>query len=520
LKSICQNRNLKTEKNNFKSFVNHMLSKNDQNTFQDYLEDSSSMAKGQADAVIFPQSEQEIIQIVKQANSDLTKITVSGAGTGVVGGRIPFGGIILATDRMKKIIQVNNPSSNPSAVVEPGVSINELNQYLKDFRLKYLPDPTEKNAYLGATVATNACGAQGYKYGPTRIHILGLHIVLPQGQLLCIRRGEHIIKKRLEINLKDNIDISCELPDFTVPQIKNAAGYHIGPGTDLVDLFIGQEGTLGVISRIELSLSELPSEILSAMIFFDVQEKALDFVKKLKERSNGISVKPGIDVACIEFFDACSLNILREKYSRIPKGSKTAIYFEQNIFDQDISLILDEYSELMQRSQIRDSQIWFAQNLKDRELIEKIRYDLPVMINEKVRLNGFSKISTDIAVSDDNFMEMFEFYDRNLRSCGIDHCIFGHIGENHLHVNLIPKTEEDYKKSKKLYLQLVNKAVDLNGTIAAEHGIGKLKRQYFKIMVGERVLKQMARIKKEFDPKLILNPGNIFDPEIFDQLEV
>ena len=151
-------------------------------------------------------------------------------------------------------------------------------------------------------------------------------------------------------------------------------------------------------------------------------------------------------------------------------------------------------------------------------MINAMRYDLPVLINEKVKKNGFSKISTDIALSDRNFPAMFDLYDRRLKNSVIPYCIFGHIGENHLHVNLMPENKKDFQGAKNLYLEFINKAVRLGGTVSAEHGIGKLKREYLKIMLGIKGLREMAIIKKTIDPDLILNQETIFEGVFLKQL--
>ncbi len=147
-----------------------------------------------------------------------------------------------------------------------------------------------------------------------------------------------------------------------------------------------------------------------------------------------------------------------------------------------------------------------------------MRYDLPVFINERVKENGFSKINTDIAVSDRHFPGMFDFYERALENSSMQYCVFDHIGENHLYVNLMPKTKNDFQRAKNLYLEFVKEGLRLGGTVSAEHGIGKLKRKYLKIMLGVKGLREMAIIKKTIDPDLVLNQGTIFEDKFFKQL--
>ena len=501
-----------------------MLRKTDSELFTDYLSDCSSLPMGCAEEIVFPQSLQEIRQVLTEFNSKKIKVTFSGAGTGVVGARIPLSGAVLATDNLNRIIDIKEYGKNglKTAVVEPGVRLNELNAYLRTYGLKYLPDPTEKNAFLGGTIATNASGAQGFKFGQTRDHVLGLQVVLADGNVLDIQRGKYTLNKDLKIRLNDARDISCSLPDFRLPKSKNSAGYYVGPGTDLIDLFIGQEGTLGMVSLAEIKLVPLPEDVLSAMVYFGKEDDAVDFGAQLRDVSkrnrNAADCNVCIDAACIEFFDNNSLVLLRKKFSGIPESKTAAIYFEQDILGCGFDDILECYADFLTRAGISDNNIWIAQKQNDRDKMEKIRYDLPVLINEKVKANGFSKISTDIAVCDDNAKGMFEYYKSRLKGTRIPFCIFGHIGENHLHLNLMPETDDDFNKAKQMYTDFVKQALLYGGTISAEHGIGKLKREYFKLMAGEKALAGMAKIKSSFDPNLILCPGNIFAPELFDSL--
>ena len=487
----------------------------------DYLDDNSGLAGSYAEEIVFPDTEQEAAAFLQESHRKKTPVTISGAGTGVVGGRIPFGGTILSTARLNRVIDINrNSDGSPGgkAAVEPGVSISRLAQEAAKFGLAYLPDPTEKNAFIGGTVATNASGAQGFKYGPTRRYVEGLHIILPSGNVLDIKRGQFIVGDRLSITVSNEEHIECPLPGYRLPAIKNSAGYFISPGTDLLDLFIGQEGTLGFISRIEISLAEAAPESFSGVVFFDHLPQALNFADMLKKRSH-LSREQGrgdeIDAACIEYFDEYSLDILRQKYSRIPGGKKAAVYFDQNIPGELSLTLIGRYAEFIEKRGIKTEEVWFAESSHDKELLSAMRYDLPVMVNERVKHNGFSKISTDIATTDEKFPEMFAYYMQKLTEETIPYCIFGHIGENHLHVNLMPEDRNEFIRSKQIYELFITKAVSLKGTIAAEHGIGKLKREYLKAMLGMDSINEMLKIKKAIDPDYILGRGTIFEEGLF-----
>ena len=169
-----------------------MITKTEQNEIQDYLKDASN-TKGYCDAVVYPENTDEVVAILNQANAEKTKVTICGNKTGLAGGSVPNGGIVLSTEKLNKILEINEKEK--FAVVEPGVLLSNFLNELKPKKLYYPPDPTELNCFLGGTVATNASGSKTFKYGPTRNFVLGIEIVLPTGELLILERGQNFAKK-------------------------------------------------------------------------------------------------------------------------------------------------------------------------------------------------------------------------------------------------------------------------------------------------------------------------------------
>jgi len=164
-----------------------MIVKKNQDEFQNCLSDSSNY-QGTAEAVYLPESEEEIIELVKKFNTDRIRITVSGNGTGLTGARVPEGGVVLSTEKMDKIIELNEVEKYLR--VQPGMILKYLQDYVEEKHLFYPPDPTERNCFIGATVATNSSGARSFKYGPTRDYVIGLRVVLPSGETISIERGK------------------------------------------------------------------------------------------------------------------------------------------------------------------------------------------------------------------------------------------------------------------------------------------------------------------------------------------
>jgi len=480
-----------------------MIIKTDPDIIKGYFEDYSGLLGGYADKVILPENEKDTREILLEASAKNIPVTISGGGTGVTGARIPFGGWVIATERFNKIIDINKGSL--TATLQPGVRLSDLENELSKKGMAYLPDPTEPNAFLGGTISTNASGAKGFKYGPTRNYIKRLKILLSTGDILDIKRGEYLIKKGSNFQLKQkNKELSIRIPDYSMPEIKTAAGYYIKNNMDLIDLFIGHEGTLCFILEADIALGKRPEEVMSFFSFFPSEDNAIDFVKAAKE----------CQAMSLEYMDENSLSLLRTKYPSIPKSAKGLIYFEQDYKKEFESEIIDSWTKLLEEHNAMAEDSYFADSEKERERLKEMRHALPDSVNEIVKKNKMPKVGTDIAVPDRGFREMMKFYKERLLSSSIDYLIFGHIGESHMHVNMLPRTEEEFKKSRAIYMEFVRKSVSLGGTASAEHGIGKLKHPFLEIMYGKDNLRQMALLKKSLDPSCILGLDNIFPKEL------
>src|ERR1051325_1692243 len=254
-----------------------MQTKSAPDEIQSFLSDASFMRDGYADRVVLPESVEEVAEVLAAANRDRTPVTISGAGTGTVGGRGAFGGIVLATDRLNHIKSIEtNEQGAGRGVAEPGVILADFQRAVDQKGLLYPPDPTERGAYLGGTVATNASGARTFKYGPTRNYIERLNVVLATGEILDLRRGG--------IRLSEIRQIS--FPTYRPPATrKNATGYFVAPNMDAIDLFIGSEGTLGVICEIETRLVPKPKGLLRGVVFFADEADVLAFVREARTLS-------------------------------------------------------------------------------------------------------------------------------------------------------------------------------------------------------------------------------------------
>jgi D-lactate dehydrogenase (cytochrome) len=501
-----------------------VITKSDSDEIESFLSDASYIEAGRAERVVFPENEEEVAEVLAKASREKTAVTVSGAGTGTVGGRIPFGGVVLATDRLNQIKSLVHSDSGGSAVAESGVRLADFQRFVEAQNLLYPPDPTERGCFLGGTVATNASGARTFKYGPTRKYVERLKIALAGGELLDLRRGQNRADEtgRIQLHLPSGRVIEACLPEYRMPQVrKHASGYYVAPKMDALDLFIGSEGTLGVIVEVEVALIPKPEKLISGIVFFASEKNLLAFVSEARERSlktraQRTSIKHDegedvdLDARALEYFDEQSLTFLRQKYEAIPANAVGALFFEQETRTASEDLLMSRWLSLLEKHEALVDDSWFAINEQEQAKLRDFRHQLPVLMNEWFARHRQQKVSTDIAVPDQNFAEMMSFYKETLRVTDLRYTIFGHIGDNHVHVNILPRSDREAADARAIYLDFIRRAVRLGGTISAEHGVGKLKREYLRELYGDEHLRAMARLKHAFDPIGILGRGNIF----------
>jgi len=189
---------------------------------------------------------------------------------------------------------------------------------------------------------------------------------------------------------------------------------------------------------------------------------------------------------------------------------------ESEITEKTASTYLDKWSALLEKHGADLDKSWLGMNDKQKKELRDFRHSMPEHINEEFKKHNTIKFASDISVPDDKFREMLAFYNSNIESqiSNIFSVKFGHIGQNHLHVNLVPKTKNDIDAAKNMIMEFVKKAVKLGGTCSAEHGIGKIKHPYLREMFGDEGIREMVRVKKLFDPACILNQGNMFPREL------
>lgn len=470
-----------------------MIIKKEADQIINYLEDTSNLKFGHADVVYVPKNEAEVLQTIKEARKNNMSLTASGAGTGTVGGRIPLSGAVISLEKMNNIVSIDK--KNSTAVLQSGVIVDNFLKALDGKKLFYPPFPTERTAFIGSNVATNASGEYSFRFGATRKYVERIKVALSTENILDIRRGKYIADEQ---GIITSPFFKVKIPAYRSPNIKNAAGYFSKPGMDLIDLFIGSEGTLGIITEVELKLiPALPPRSIM-IIFLEKDEKILELISRIKTDKK-------LNIYSLEYFEEKSLGILKKAFPNIP-SCQSALYIEQEKKELDLWLeILSEYNLV---------DTWIGENERDYNKLIDFRHKLPELINEYFRQIKQTKVSLDIAVPEDYFPTLLNFYHEMAKTTAVEYVIFGHIGENHLHFNFFPKNEQEKERAIASYIEAVKRAVAAGGTVSAEHGIGKLKHKYLEMMYGREGIMDMVRIKKRIDPFCLFGLNNIFPKEL------
>jgi len=452
-----------------------------------YLSDASNL-HGHATDLVRPKSSDEIAEILAHCQHTNTPITVSAQRTSTTGGPVPFGGWILSMEKLDRLIW----HDGDRARVQAGTILGVFQEEMLRAGWMFPPDPTSRHeCTVGAAIACNASGAKSYKYGPTRPWIESIEVVLPTGEIR-------------EISREDPIPEEWPTPDWQPPEVKSAAGYV--PTNNLLDLFIGQEGTLGIITEATVRLIQAPKEVFSLLCFFPDIESTLSFVQSLR------AADPKNDrttPSSIEFYGPKAVDLIRGRIGALSSSARFGIWCEQDTDPDRLDAQLEAWLDLLDNSGALVEESVFAQDDPGRRKLAEMRHAVPAGINEQVVANGMPKLGTDCSVPHEALAEMVEAY----LSVPIEHVLFGHIGDSHLHLNMLPKSKEELELAKSIYQSLCKRAVRLGGSVSAEHGIGKIKKAHFADMVGPEVLERFRCLKTTLDPHWILGRGNLFDPK-------
>ena len=444
-----------------------------------YLEDASG-AHGHADRICVPADEAELLVMLAEARAAAAPVTIAGGGSGLTGGRVPSGGWLISMEKFRRM-----EIGAGKATVGAGVTLQDLHAAAKSSGQFYPPDPTETMAFLGGTIACNSSGSRSFLYGATRRWVERLRVALVDGTVLDVRRGEAI--------------------DFAVPEIpqpptkKHSAGYALRPGMDWVDLFVGSEGTLGIVIEAEVTLLPNPRELLNGIVFFPSDEAALDALDAWRS-------VPGLRM--LEYVDDPALRMIEQRYPDLPATAMAALIVEQIVESNDD---LDAWVDRLEEQGALAEQSWFGSSDYDRERFRKFRHALPETALAISQRNGFPSLGTDFSVPPDKNREMMANYRAHMDRIMPGHyCIFGHMGDGHPHVNMLPASQEEYDAGMDALEVFARQAVALGGSVAAEHGLGKKKARFLPIQYTSAQIASMKDVKQRLDPDWRLGQGTFF----------
>ncbi|MBO6163503.1 MAG: FAD-binding oxidoreductase [Lachnospiraceae bacterium] len=537
--------------------------------YDTYLRDESRMV-GHADSISFPESEEEIRDILRRLSGQHTAVTVQGGRTGLAAGAVPFGGHVMNLSRMNRLLDVryvggvqnsengktdgeqgadgqcsggeNKGTDRYEFTVQPGMVLSSFRKiisarqiapeqmrsgpedalrFINDREYFFPTDPTETSACLGGMTACNASGARSFRFGAARKHITGLRMVLADGRIVQLRRGTVFASgRKLALPMTDGSVLAVDLPTYKMPACKNASGYYVAENMDAIDLLIGSDGTLGVISEITVELIPLPQQIWGVSCFMPNEAAAIRFTESLRRQFGNL--------AAIEYFDSHSLDILRSQKRKstafsalpeVPENWRCCIYTEIHADNEaEAEETLLAIGTLLELCGGHEADTWVARTDTDREIQQFFRHALPESVNmlideRKKKDPVITKLAADMSVPDDCLAEVMSIYRSSLEENDLQAAIYGHMGNNHLHVNILPRDGEDYRRGKALYAVWAAKITAMGGAVSAEHGVGKLKRDFLKVMYGPEHIREMTALKRAFDPAGIFGIGNLFAPE-------
>jgi D-lactate dehydrogenase (cytochrome) len=415
-------------------------------------------------AVVFPETNEEVSKLLRLCNENKIPVVPFGTGTSLEGNVIGNEkGITICLEKMNKILSVNVEDFD--CRVQACVTKEQLNDYLREDGVFFPIDPGA-NAAIGGMASTSASGTMAVKYGTMKTVISGLTVVLPNGDI--INTGSRTKK--------------------------TSAGYN------LTNLFIGSEGTLGIITEVQLRLSPIPESIMAAVCHFPTLENAVQTAQQV--------IQYGIPIARIEMLNKDQMGI-SIRYSKLKDIQEVpTLFFEfhgSEISNNENIKLVEEISKDNNGSSFK-----WAKDLEERNKLWKARWD--VYYSVKALINNGRVYSTDVCLPISNITECVNYAEEQAKKFGLRAPMVGHLGDGNFHVLLPfdPEKKEMYKKIREFNDLLIKKALELNGTITGEHGVGLHKKKYLLEEHGDNI-PVMKMIKKSIDQNNIMNPGKIFD---------
>ncbi|MGP1906907.1 glycolate oxidase subunit GlcD [Metabacillus sp. JX24] len=430
-----------------------------------YSYDATPQFQSLPDAVIAPRTVQETAQIVKLCNENGIPIVPRGSGTNLCAGTCPTeGGIVLLFKHMNRILEIDE--ENLTATVEPGVITLDLIHAVEEKGLFYPPDPSSmKISTIGGNINENSGGLRGLKYGVTRDYVMGLEIVLANGDI--IQTGGKLAK--------------------------DVAGY------DLTRLFVGSEGTLGIVTKAILKLIPMPEDKMTMLALYQDLEAAAKSVSKI--------IANKIIPTTLEFLDQPTLKVV-EDFAKIglPTDVKAVLLIEQ---DGPIDVVKRDM--LKMAAICEEEHAVSVRVAESEEEADGLRTARRSALSALARLKP-TTILEDATVPRSEIAKMVVATNEIAEKYNLNICTFGHAGDGNLHPTCLTdvRNHEEIERVEKAFEEIFIKAIELGGTITGEHGVGVMKAPYLELKAGKEGIAAMKAIKHSFDPNNIMNPGKMF----------
>jgi D-lactate dehydrogenase (cytochrome) len=501
-------------------------------------EDAAHFPGGRARAVARPRSEADVSAILRAA----PRVLPIGAQSSLTGGATPLDDLVLTTARLDAVLGLERDRVR----VQSGVPLAAMQDVLHAAGRWYPPTPTFTGAFAGGVVATNAAGAATFKYGSTRQWVEGITVVLASGEVLALERGQASAHPDGYFEIETTADVvRVPVPSYRMPATpKHSAGYFARSEMDLVDLFVGSEGTLGIVTEVTFRTEAEPPGVCVALIPLPSEQAALRLADDLRRASLETwrtGDRSGLDAAAVEHMDRRCLDLLRadgqdhrcgiswldstEGLLLVQIELRTATSAQQAYDEiaaasgaqQDTSLA--RLVRLLERAGVADvSELALPGDRRRVEQFLALREAVPAGVNQRVGTakrtidNRIEKTAADMIVPFDRLGEMLAIYREGFERRGLEYAIWGHFSDGNLHPNVIPRSAADVEAGKDAILEFGRAVARLGGCPLAEHGVGRnpVKQALLRQLYGDRGIEEMRRVKRALDPESKLARGVIF----------
>ena len=512
----------------------------DADLLQSFLSDAAHVPGGVATGIAFPKNAAEVSALVRSAR----RVLPIGAQSSLTGGATPRGDLLISTRSLTDITLLPEPRDQDGTTdlaehgdlvvrgftrvvrVGAGVRLAELRRVLAPHGLYYPPIPTYDGAFVGGTIATNAAGAATFKYGSTRRWVESISVVLADGSHVEIQRGTVTASPEgwFEIERRSGDISRVPVPTYAMPDVaKLSAGYFARPGMDLIDLFIGSEGTLGIVTGATLRVIPLPRRVV-ALVPFGSDHQAVMLTAALRDAARASWKGDGhVDVSAIEFMDGRALALVPdEAFSRagVTRPDRDAgLLLVQLELTGDADPTLEELGTILDRCNVKDDpQVAMPDDERGAARLFELREAVPSSLNAmiaaaKLRVHpDLQKTAGDFVVPFERLEESIALYREVFTRFGVEHALWGHVSDGNMHPNLVPRSLDDVKKGKEALVEMSRAVRRMGGAPMAEHGVGRttLKQQMLRELYGERGIEEMRAVKRALDPEWKLAPGVLF----------